>query len=268
MASGAQPPQQEVETVAKALAAAQAVAVLTGAGASAESGVPTFRDAMTGLWAKHDPMQLATPQAFARDGALVSRWYDERRRRCLACRPNPGHEALAALERRAQARSQRFTLLTQNVDQLHQRAGSDNVVELHGSLFVWRCLRCGEEREELGKAAFAEHPPRCLRCGGARRPGVVWFGETLPAAALETALEALRRCDVFLCVGTSAVVHPAAGFAETARAHGAFVCEINPQATPASEAADVVLRSTSAKALPAIVEALTRLDAGGSRRSP
>ena len=194
----------------QALREAKSVTALTGAGVSAESGIPTFRDALEGLWAKFDPEDLATPEAFERDPANVSRWYDERRLRIASCRPNPGHLALARLERRLAVAGRRFALLTQNVDRLHQAAGSGHVVELHGSLWVWRCTACGVEREERG-GPFIAHPPRCA-CGGARRPGVVWFGEDLPAAAVEAAEEACAECDLFLSVGTSAAVYPAAGF--------------------------------------------------------
>jgi NAD-dependent deacetylase len=224
------------------------VTVLTGAGASAESGVPTFRDALTGLWARFDPATLATPEAFDRDPALVARWYDERRVMAIGCQPHAGHRALVELQRIVP----RFTLVTQNVDRLHQRAGSSGVIELHGSLAVWRCTGCGEEREETGEP-FPEHPPRCRRCGHARRPGVVWFGERLPEAAMAAAKAEAADCDVFLSVGTSSVVHPAAGLVERASRAGAKVIEVNPMATPLSAAADLRLRGTAGAVLPAVV---------------
>ena len=238
----------DIATVAERLRTAQHVVVLTGAGASAESGVPTFRDALAGLWSKFDPAALATPQAFAADPALVSRWYDERRVNVLACEPNAGHVALAELARRVP----RLTLVTQNVDRLHQRAGSAGVIELHGSLLVWRCTACGQDVEETGPA-FAEHPPRCSACGGMRRPGIVWFGEVLPPAALTAATAAAESCDVFLSVGTSGVVYPAAGLADVARRAGAFTVEVNPTATEGSSTFDVAVRGSAGAVLPAVV---------------
>ncbi len=238
----------DIKAAADLLGRASHVVVLSGAGASAESGVPTFRDALTGLWARFDPAELATPEAFARDPALVARWYDERRLLALRCKPNAGHVALVGLARLVP----RLTLLTQNVDRLHQRAGSAGVVELHGSLADWRCSGCGEAVEETGPA-FAEHPPRCRVCGSPRRPGVVWFGETLPPAAVAAASAAAGACDVFLSVGTSGVVYPAAGLVEQAKRAGAKVVEVNPTATPLSGLADARLRATAGAALPAVV---------------
>lgn len=240
-----------VGEVAGALRAARGVVVLTGAGVSAESGIPTFRDAMEGLWARFDPMQLATPEAFARRPRLVSRWYDERRLQCAACAPNPGHLALAEMERRVSAGGGRFTLLTQNVDGLHRAAGSANVVELHGSIWRWRCLRCGLTREERG-GAFGRYPPRCS-CGGMRRPAIVWFGEQLPEEALEAADRALRSCDLFFSVGTSAVVQPSAGFIRMAKGRGAKTVEVNREETPISPLVDWPVRGRSGEALPGLV---------------
>lgn len=236
----------------EALREARSVAVLTGAGVSAESGVPTFRDALEGLWAKFDPAELATPEAFARDPEKVSRWYDERRFRIASCRPNPGHFALARIERHLARAGRRFTLLTQNVDRLHQAAGSERVVELHGSLWVWRCTGCGEEREERG-GPFPAYPPRCA-CGGSRRPGVVWFGEDLPREALEAAEEASEACDLFLSIGTSAVVYPAAGLIHLARGRGARTAEVNLEPTPISDLADWSVLGKSGEVLPELLE--------------
>jgi NAD-dependent deacetylase len=241
-----------LEEITHCLQAARAVAVLTGAGVSAESGVPTFRDALTGLWARFDPQQLATPEAFARDPALVTRWYDERRVRCADSRPNPGHYALAQLEQRFLASGRAFTLLTQNVDRLHQRAGSQRVVELHGSLCIWRCSACSAEHEEK-PAPFGVYPPRC-RCGGVLRPGVVWFGEALPDAALASAYSALEGCDVFLSLGTSAIVEPAASFVRLAPQ--ASTIEINLDATPISNVVNYSLRAKTGEVLPRIIEQL------------
>lgn len=236
------------------LRGAGSVAVLTGAGVSAESGIATFRDALTGLWARYDPHELATPEAFARNPELVARWYDERRSRCAACLPNAGHRALVELERRFAREGRRFTLLSQNVDRLHHRAGSENVVELHGTLWVWRCIGCGKAAEEL-KVPFPEYPPRC-GCGGMRRPGVVWFGEMLPERALAIAQEALASCEVFLSLGTSAVVEPAANFVHLAKRSGARTVEINLDITPISPVVDYSVRGKTGEVLPRIVAAL------------
>jgi NAD-dependent deacetylase len=231
-----------------AMRRARFVVVLTGAGVSAESGIPTFRDAMDGLWAKYRPEDLATPEAFARDPATVSRWYDERRLKCAVARPNAGHVALAELQRRCP----RFTLITQNVDRLHQAAGSRDVVELHGTLWVWRCTRCGAETEERGPA-FTEYPPRC-RCDAPRRPSVVWFGETLPEDAVERAYRDAGLCDLFFSVGTSSVVYPAADLAHAARRNGATIAEINPEPTPLSGVADWSILGKAGEVLPELVQ--------------
>jgi len=242
---------EQIRTIRRLLHEASSVTILTGAGVSAESGIPTFRDAQTGLWAKYDPRELATPQAFARDPALVTRWYDERRRKCADCKPNPGHLALARLQDEFEAAGKGFTLITQNVDRLHQRAGSWNPLELHGTLWVWRCTTCGEEREER-QIPFSAHPPRC-GCGGMRRPGVVWFGETLPESVLAAAWQAAESCGLFMSLGTSSVVEPAASLGRVAAAGGAKTVEINPEATPLSSGVDVSVRGTTGSLLPMIL---------------
>jgi len=242
--------QAQIELIRGFLRETDAVAVLTGAGVSAESGIPIFRDAQTGLWARYDPMELATPQAFARDPALVSRWYDERRRKSADSGPNPGHLALTRLQEEFEAAGKRFTLITQNVDRLHQRAGSRDLLELHGTFWVWCCTSCGEEREER-EIPFPEYPPRC-RCGGLRRPGVVWFGETLPESVLTAAWQAAEHCGLFMSLGTSSLVEPAASLCRVAAASGARTVEINPQETPLSPWVDVSVRGTSGKLLPMI----------------
>jgi NAD-dependent deacetylase len=236
--------------LARLLERARFVAALTGAGVSAESGLATFRDAQTGLWARFDPRELATPSAFARNPKLVWDWYAWRRERVLAVQPNAGHVALAELE----ARVPEFVLITQNVDGLHQRAGSRNVVELHGSITRVKCSREGAivERWEASEAEV----PRCVRCGAFLRPDVVWFEELLPADALADAEDAARRCDLLLVVGTSAEVYPAAGLPMLARKGGATVVEINPNPTAFSSHADYVLRGASGSVLPALVESL------------
>jgi NAD-dependent deacetylase len=228
-----------------ALRSARMIAVLTGAGVSAESGVPTFRDAQTGLWAKFDPRELATPEAFARNPKLVWDWYAERRAKVAAVQPNPAHYALAALEKHAPE----FLLATQNVDGLHQRAGSANVVELHGNITRVKCSREGTPVLHWDDTAKDE-PPRCPSCGAFLRPDVVWFNELLPHEAQTAAESAARRCDVLLVVGTSAEVYPAAALPEEALRRGACVVEVNPNETPLSADAGYVLRGPAGVVLP------------------
>jgi NAD-dependent deacetylase len=239
----------EIRMLAETLRGAGRVVALTGAGVSAESGVPTFRGA-EGLWRKFRPEELATAQAFARDPVLVWEWYDWRRQKVAACAPNDGHRALAEMGRRSFA----FDLVTQNVDGLHRLAGSDPVLELHGSLWNLRCTGCSQNREDR-RAPLPSIPPRC-ECGGLERPGVVWFGEALPSDVLAHAFEAASRADVFLVVGTSALVRPAASLPEVAGEQGALVVEINPELTPLSGLVDLRLAGPSAVLLPRIVEAL------------
>jgi NAD-dependent deacetylase len=227
------------------LLSARRVVALTGAGISAESGVPTFRGAQ-GLWREFRPEDLATPEAFARDPRLVWEWYAWRRDRIAAVRPNAGHHALARLEQRVPE----FLLATQNVDGLHALAGSRKLVELHGSIWRLRCIGCGQERED--RAAVTELPPRC-GCGALLRPGVVWFGEALPIDALDVAFSAAREADVVRVVGTSSLVYPAAAVPQAAVSAGAFVVEVNPERTPLSEAAAVSLRGRAADLLPRLV---------------
>ncbi len=207
---------------------------LTGAGVSAESGVPTFRGA-GGLWRTHRPEDLATPGAFGRDPALVWEWYSWRRGLVAAARPNPAHRWLAAYE----ARKPGFLLVTQNVDGLHALAGSRALVEIHGSLWRTRCTRCGREEED--RRAALPPLPSCGACGGLTRPAVVWFGEPLAAAGLTRAAAAVREADLLLVLGTSAVVYPVAGLPELAR--GATVVEVNPEATPLTARADLSVRA-------------------------
>lgn len=243
------PPALSPRTVA-ALREARRVAVLTGAGVSAESGVPTFRDAHTGLWAKYDPRELATPAAFTRQPKLVWDWYAERRAMLAGVRPNPAHFALSELERRVPG----FLLATQNVDGLHRRAGSVRLVELHGDITRVKCSVCGASADTWDEPA-ADEPPRCRACGGYLRPDVVWFEELLPSGAHAAALEAARTCDVFLVVGTSAEVYPAAQLPEHALRANARVIEVNPQPTPLSSRATEVLRGPAGVVLPALVRA-------------
>lgn len=225
---------------------AGSVAVLTGAGVSAESGVPTFRG-QDGLWKRHRAESLATPEAFARDPKLVWEWYDWRRGVLSTVKPNAGHLALAELEQR----TPNFTLITQNVDGLHELAGSRNVLRVHGSIWMLRCLACGRE-EENRRSPLSEFPPRC-ECGGMLRPGVVWFGESLPAKVWGAAEAAARNCDLLLVIGTSAVVYPAAGLAHLAKSSGARVVEINIAETSLSSGIDEFLLGPSGEVLPRLI---------------
>jgi NAD-dependent deacetylase len=226
------------------------VVVLTGAGVSAESRIPTFRDTMEGLWKEFDPAQLATPEAFRANPELVTRWYDWRRQGVLAAEPNPGHLALAKWERRLRTLEGSFTLLTQNVDRLHHRAGSKNVVELHGSIVVWRCTATGRKHEPDPAPFETFPPPSPFATGAPLRPDVVWFGEMLPTEALDDAEAAIASCDLFLSVGTSAVVYPAAGYAHAAAARGVPVAEINRDPTPLSPHVRWSIRGKSGEVLP------------------
>ena len=205
------------------LAAAKSVTVLTGAGVSAESGVPTFRDAQTGLWAKFSPEELATPRAFRRNPRLVWEWYEWRRKLVAGAKPNPAHLALAEMEKLFL----RFHLITQNVDGLHQRAGSRNVIELHGNITR---TKCSEEGTIVSSwKDTGDVPPKCPACGGLLRPDVVWFEEPMPEAEMRQAMTASTHCDVFFSIGTSTVVYPAAALPSEALRSGATVVEINPQ---------------------------------------
>ncbi len=239
----------DVDMARQWIADAAHVAVLTGAGVSAESGVPTFRDALTGLWARFRPEELATEDAFRREPARVWDWYQHRRRMLRGVQPNAGHRALAAFQQRHPGR---LTLVTQNVDGLHQRAGSDGVLCLHGDLFADRWLDAPRGCCHLG-AAVAGSLPRCDGCGNLVRPGVVWFGEALPRAALDAAERAARQCGVMLVAGTSGQVHPAAGLAHVARRAGARVVIVNPEPTELDDAAHLVLAGTSAQLLPELL---------------
>jgi NAD-dependent deacetylase len=237
------------QSLVGAIAAARTVAVLTGAGISAESGVPTFRDAQTGLWAQFDPQKLVTPDAFRRNPKLVWDWYAWRRKLVSRAEPNAGHRALAELEGRVPD----FVLITQNVDGLHRRAGSRNVVELHGNIGRVKCSRENTVVEHWTE--ISDEVPRCAGCGALLRPDVVWFEENLPADALRAAEDAARRCQIMLVVGTSAEVYPAAALPDYAKSAGPTIVEINPNPTPLSEAADYVLRAPAAVVLPALVAA-------------
>lgn len=226
---------------------ANRITVLTGAGISAESGVPTFRDALTGLWANYNPEDLATEAAFRRDPQLVWDWYKMRRGTVERAIPNPGHLALAQLQRRCP----RTVLITQNVDGLHAKSGSSEPLELHGNIHYVRCLEgCSTKRFQ----AAAVEKPTCPTCGAWLRPDVVWFGEMLPEETLRKATNASHTCDVFLCVGTSALVHPAASLPLEAVARGATLIEVNLSPTPLSKVANFVLAGAAAKILPELLD--------------
>jgi NAD-dependent deacetylase len=230
-----------------ALRSARHVAVLTGAGVSAESGIPTFRDAQTGLWARYSPEELATPAAFRRNPQLVWEWYAWRRELVARAAPNPGHYALAELERLAPL----VTLITQNVDGLHQRAGSAAPIELHGNIGRVIC-----SAEGVAVAAWGDElPPRCPRCGAYLRPDVVWFGELLPAAALAAAVRAAGDCDLFLSVGTSGMVEPAASLPQVALRAGATVAVINLDVVSAARPPLYTLNARSGRLLPKLLRA-------------
>ncbi len=232
------------------------IAMLTGAGVSAESGVPTFRDAQTGLWANFRPEDLATEAAFRRDPARVWGWYAERRDEMRHVQPNAGHVAVADFQRRHPGR---LTLATQNVDGLHQKAGSTDVLALHGNIFEDRWLdactlsRGPHDGCDVGQAG-AGSPPRCAQCGNMLRPAVVWFGEMLPLALLTAAEQAAQRCDVMVVVGTLGAVYPAAGLAHLARAAGARVVIVNPHPSELDDVADQVLTGSSAALLPRLLD--------------
>jgi len=225
---------------------ARSVAVLTGAGISAESGLPTFRGP-GGLWRNYQPHQLATPEAFARDPRLVWEWYDWRRSVHAKCEPNAGHRALVALEARAAG----FALITQNVDNLHERAGSRRLIRLHGSVWRVRCAGCG--LEDLDTRVPLEPLPPLCPCGAILRPAVVWFGEPLPDVALRQAWQAAQDADVFLVIGTSSVVYPAAALPRVALAAGARVIEVNPEPTDLSAHASLSLQGPAGDVLPQMV---------------
>ena len=229
---------------------AKSVAVLTGAGVSAESGVPTFRDAQTGLWAKYNPEDLATPRAFRRNPRLVWEWYAWRRQLVAQAKPNPAHLALAEMEKLFP----NFHLITQNVDGLHQRAGSRKVIELHGNITRTKCFDEGTMIATWPDTT--DVPPKCPNCGGLLRPDVVWFEEPMPEAEMDPAVQASTSSDIFLSIGTSSLVYPAASLPFTALRSGATVIEINPQPTPFTDKAHFVLNGAAGVVLPELFTAI------------
>ncbi len=235
----------------KILKNAKHIVAMTGAGVSAESGVPTFRDAQTGLWANYEPTELATPQAFERDPKLVWDWYQWRKEKVENVKPNAGHFALVQME----SLVPQFTLITQNVDGLHQQAGASNVLELHGNIMRAKCSQNNHIATEWPNDSLRQ-PPLCEECGGLMRPDVVWFNEGLPRETLQSASTAAATCNVFFSIGTSSVVHPAAALAVSAVQQGAVVVEINPNETPLTCHATFSLTGPSEEILPEIVSTM------------
>lgn len=249
--------QEDIQRAAHALKNAKLIAVSTGAGISKESGLATFRDPQEGLWAKYDPTELASPQAFMRNPSLVWSWYMFRYQMAAAVQPNPGHEAVAELEHLLP----KVVLITQNVDGLHEEAGSQDIIEVHGSIRRFKCFDNCQGYPTYVTVTDAQlasdNPPECPHCAlGLVRPDVVWFGETLPAAALQRAFSVAEACDVMLVIGTSGLVQPAASFPLLAKRNGAFVIEVNPNHTHNTRLADVALRGPSGEVLPTLLAAV------------
>ncbi|WP_372844471.1 NAD-dependent deacylase [Psychrobacter sp.] len=254
----------EVERAAELLKAKQRICLLTGAGISAESGIPTFRDKQTGLWENYRAEDLATPDAFARDPKLVWSWYQWRRQLVASKKPNPAHTALAQWQYHSQSTNQQLTLITQNVDDLHEQAGS-TVTHLHGNLWRNRCSRCETpyQNQNSSKSAydsedsidFDEALITCQHCDGYIRPDIVWFGESLPAQAWQIAEDAAADCEVFISIGTSSLVYPAAGLAQSAKHNGAKIIEINPYPTP-NTLVDITLAAKAGVILPALIKTM------------
>ena len=242
-----------IDTVKKA----RRIVIFSGAGMSAESGVPTFRDDLTGLWSQYDARALATPEAFEADPALVWGWYEWRRKRIMSVAPNAGHQAIAQWQAHYP-----LTVVTQNVDDLHERAGSYSVIHIHGSIFAPRCIKCkhpytfSSTYAQVPESGCRVAPPLCELCEKPVRPGVVWFGEPLYEPDLRAAIYAAENSDLLIAVGTSGVVQPAALIPRWAKDKGAQVKQINPNSTPIDEVSDYNIRATAAEALPQLVAAL------------
>ena len=242
--------------IVTALRKATRIVILSGAGVSAESGIPTFRDKQTGLWEKFDAAELATPYAFERDSALVWGWYEWRRAAVLNAQPNPAHRAIAAMANHVQ----QFALITQNVDDLHERAGSRNVLHLHGELSRPYCENCRQpyahptEIPQLPPAGARIDPPRCASCGAKIRPGVVWFGERIPNDVWDSARDAAKHCDLFLVCGTASVVQPAASLTDIAADAGATTIQVNPNPTDIDGSVTFNLPGLAGTILPRLVE--------------
>lgn len=231
------------------LSPARKVVVTTGAGMSKESGIATFRDAPNALWANYNPEELASPVGFRNNPTRVWKWYRDRRRMIAAARPHAGHFAIARMEELYDE----FLLITQNIDNLHHAAGSRNLVELHGNIFRYRCFERNHPAPDV--TGDSDVPPRCA-CGALIRPDVVWFGEMIDETDLDRSFSAIAECDAVLVVGTSALVHPAAGFPAMARGHGASVVEINPDRTPITPIADVFVSGRAGELLPPLIDGI------------
>ena len=227
------------------------VVALTGAGVSAESGIPTFRGE-GGLWRNFSPQELATPHAFSKNPKLVWEWYNWRRSIIKRAKPNPAHTTIAELEKMFGS----FTLITQNIDGLHRKAGSKNIIEFHGNIWKERCTSCSFTRENERIYDESELPPRCEKCEGIMRPSVVWFGEPIPEEVIRKSEKAVLECDTFISIGTSSVVYPAAGFIEYAVSHNKRTIEINLERTPMSDIVDVSIQGKAGEILPKILEVL------------
>jgi len=255
----------QVQDAAKLLVSKQHICILTGAGISAESGIPTFRDKQTGLWENYKAEDLATPDAFARDPKLVWSWYQWRRKLVADKTPNPAHHALAQWQQHTMSNQQQLTLITQNVDNLHEQAGS-TVIHLHGNLWRNRCSQChipyineleGSKNSE-DTINFDESLLTCPHCNGYIRPDIVWFGEALPVDAWQTAESAAAHCEVFISIGTSSLVYPAAGLAQLAKQNGAKLIEINPDPTP-NTIVDITLAEKAGVVMPVLIAQMTAL---------
>ncbi len=242
----------QLDECARVLKRSKALAVSTGAGISKESGIPTFRDAQEGLWANYNPEELATPEGFLKNPELVWRWYQERRAKIAEKRPNPGHYAIVDLEKAFS----NFTLITQNIDNLHREAGSKNIIEFHGNIFKFKCFDNEHPIDEIPDDDRT--PPRC-QCGSMIRPDVVWYGEVPAEDSFRLVGQALENCDVLLVVGTSGLVYPAAAFPYQAKQAGAFIIEVNPEISAITPIADVFLKGPSGEVLPKLVERFRKL---------
>jgi NAD-dependent protein deacetylase/lipoamidase len=240
------------ERLISRLVLAHSVVAFTGAGISAESGVPTFRGA-DGLWQRMRPEELASMEGFLKNPSLVWEWYAHRRRIIQDVRPNPGHQALVEFEKMFPV----FAVITQNIDNLHRRAGSRTVYELHGNIERNYCLACGSPCRNT-EVVLADGRPSCVRCGGLIRPDVVWFGEVLPEDEWDGSVRVARSAEVFLSVGTSAVVYPAASLPMIAKHQGAFLVEVNPEPTALTDSADEFLRGPAGVILPELLDLVRR----------
>lgn len=256
---------EEIKTAAALIASHQRVCILTGAGISAESGIPTFRDKQTGLWENYAAEDLATPEAFARDPKLVWSWYQWRRKQVAEKQPNAAHHALAQWQYHTQSSDQQLAIITQNVDDLHEQTGSE-VTHLHGNLWRNKCSQCeaayqSESNGEKEAVNFDDTIINCPHCAGYIRPDIVWFGESLPVEAWKTAEEAAAHCEVFISIGTSSLVYPAAGLAQLAKQNGAAIVEINPNPTP-NTVVDITLAEKAGVIMPLLVDQIiARLNA-------